>query len=134
MNFSLKTEYALRAIYQLSLAADSKPVNREIIAKKQEIPVHYLENILISLKKHGLVKSVRGPGGGYLLAREAIDINIWDIYRAVDYREYEGVHCFPSLTSECNQLDKCKIKPIWFEFNEKIKTTMQSLTLNSIAG
>ena len=134
MNFSLKTEYALRALYFIGqeTKANEKPLGREQIAKTQKIPIHFLENILIDLKKYGLVKSVRGPGGGYLLAKPSEEINLWDIYAAVDYKDYDGIKCFPGLTKECDQLDVCKVKSVWFEFNQDIKTNMKKYKLSEI--
>ncbi len=132
MNFSIKTEYALRAIYELSLAGVGTPVNREIIAKNQGIPIHFLETILIALKKAGLVRSVRGPGGGFALEKNPDDINVWQIYQAVDYKQMKGTRCFPTMTTQCEKLSSCKIKNLWFEFNESVKNNMSQLTIGSI--
>jgi len=86
MIFSMKTEYALRALSEISKEKD-KPVNRKIISKKHNVPIHFLEQILLALKKAGLVKSVKGPGGGYKLSKKSEDINLWDIYAAVDEKK-----------------------------------------------
>lgn len=134
MNFSIKTEYALRAVYALAQNQSGKPLKREDMAESQNIPLSFLETILIALKKQGLVKSVKGPGGGYLLNKPIDQLNIWDIYSAVDYKDHEGVKCFPSMTKECERLSACKIKGVWFEFNNTLKSNMQSISLNSFAS
>ena len=97
MHFSMKTEYALRAIYEISKGKTGEPVSRRQIADSQRIPIHFLEHILISLKKANLVKSVKGPGGGYALLKKKESISLWDIYHAVDMKIIDGIQCFPGL-------------------------------------
>ncbi|MCB1199468.1 MAG: Rrf2 family transcriptional regulator [Leptospiraceae bacterium] len=128
----MKTEYALRALYQLSLAKDS--VHRSQISEDQGIPAPYLEQILISLKKAGLVRSIRGPGGGYQLAKPGNQITVWDIYSAVEMPAFSGERCFPGMKNECDRLSACKIKNVWAKINTSVRESMQSLTLNSITA
>jgi Rrf2 family protein len=80
---SAKADYAIRAVVELAAAADG-PVKGERIAQAQEIPLKFLENILLELRHHGLVQSQRGAEGGYWLARPAESINVADVIRAVE--------------------------------------------------
>jgi Rrf2 family protein len=80
---SAKADYAVRAAIELAAAGDG-PVKGEQIAHAQEIPMKFLENILIELRNAGLVRTQRGPEGGYWLARPATEIAIGDVIRAVE--------------------------------------------------
>jgi Rrf2 family protein len=83
MRVSAKADYAVRAALQLASAPDG-PVKGETIAKAQDIPLRFLENILAELRHAGLVQSQRGAEGGYWLARKPSEVKIADIIRAVD--------------------------------------------------
>lgn len=84
MNVSVRCEYALRAILDLSLAEPGAPVRIADIARRQEIPQKFLETILADLKKQGFLESRRGAEGGYLLAREAESITVGSVVRALE--------------------------------------------------
>jgi Rrf2 family protein len=81
---SAKTDYALRAAVELAAAPDDKPVKGERIARAQEIPLRFLENILMQLRHAGLVDSRRGADGGSRLARPASEVTLADVIRAID--------------------------------------------------
>ncbi|GAA4210271.1 RrF2 family transcriptional regulator [Actinocatenispora rupis] len=83
MRLSARVDYALRAAAELAAAAEG-PVTSEQLARSQEIPPKFLEHILNQLRRAGLVRSQRGPVGGYWLARPAEQISLADIIRAVD--------------------------------------------------
>ena len=74
MRLSTRGRYALRAMVDLALHAEGGPVPRSDIAQRQEISAHYIEQLFVKLRKAGLVRAVKGPGGGYTLARKAEDI------------------------------------------------------------
>jgi Rrf2 family protein len=84
MRVSAKTDYAVRAAAELAAAQPNAPLKAERIADAQDIPIKFLESILLELKHAGIVRSQRGPEGGYALARPATDISIADVIRAVD--------------------------------------------------
>lgn len=132
MTFSVKTEYALRALYAIAESPGNEPIGRIKISAGQNIPIHYLEQILISLKKAGLITSRKGPGGGYALALKISAITLWDVYMAVDHREVEGTACFPGYAEECEHLMSCNVKGIWFSLHEIMKNSMSQLKLDSI--
>jgi len=83
MRVSAKADYALRAVAELAAASDA-PLKRERVASAQDIPMDYLENILLELKHVGIVQSQRGAGGGFRLARPPDEISLADVIRAVD--------------------------------------------------
>src|ERR1700735_3413276 len=84
MILGTKARYAVMAMVDLAAQASDKPVRLAEIAGRQEIPLAYLEQIFARLKQHGLVKSVKGPGGGYKLARAVADTPVSDIVVAAD--------------------------------------------------
>ncbi|WP_017611137.1 RrF2 family transcriptional regulator [Nocardiopsis xinjiangensis] len=83
MRLSARVDYALRAAAELAISPDG-PVTAEQLARAQDIPGKFLENILTQLRRAGLVRSQRGPVGGYWLARDPAEISLADIIRAVD--------------------------------------------------
>ena len=84
MRISAKTDYAVRAVVELAAAPDERPVKSERIATAQEIPLRFLENILVQLRQAGIVASRRGAEGGYRLAQPAEAITVADVIRAID--------------------------------------------------
>lgn len=84
MNISVKGEYALKALFDLSLQRTTEPVKIADIARRQKIPQKFLELILAGLKQAGLVESRRGAEGGYMLARPAEAINVGDVLRLME--------------------------------------------------
>lgn len=84
MRVTAKADYAVRAVIELASGRDDAPRKVDDLARAQEIPVSFLENILTQLKSSGIVRSQRGPDGGYRLARSAAQINVAEVIRAVE--------------------------------------------------
>ncbi|HYV15710.1 MAG TPA: Rrf2 family transcriptional regulator [Conexibacter sp.] len=84
MRISAKTDYAVRAVVELAAASDEHPVKSERIATAQDIPLRFLENILVQLRQAGIVNSRRGADGGYRLAQAPEEITVADVIRAID--------------------------------------------------
>ncbi len=90
MAYSSKARYAAAAVIDLAGQTTSRPTTLAAIAKRQNISVSYLEQLFARLRAAGLLKSVRGPGGGYVLARASNEITIADIYEAVHDKSDDG--------------------------------------------
>src|SRR5437588_7092600 len=84
MHVTAKADYAVRAVVELAGSSQAAPRKVDEIAQAQEIPVSFLENILTQLRSSGVVRSQRGPEGGYWLARPAEEVNLADVIRAVE--------------------------------------------------
>jgi Rrf2 family iron-sulfur cluster assembly transcriptional regulator len=132
MNITLKTEYALRALQEIINAGEDKSVTRKQIAKSQGISEHFLEKIFIGLQKNRIIKSVRGPGGGFRLQRSAEKITLWDVYTAVDDIDYREDRCYHKNTNGCEQEKRCRVKYIWYKFGSTLKKNMTGITLRSL--
>jgi Rrf2 family protein len=84
MKLSTRSTYGLRALIELAMTSGRAPVSAAFIAKRQDLSLAYLEQLLHRLKTHGLVRSVRGPRGGYVLSRESHQVPIADVVRALE--------------------------------------------------
>jgi Rrf2 family protein len=100
MKLSTRSTYGMRALVELALASGRGPVSAALIARRQDLSVAYLEQLLHRLKKEGLVSSIRGPRGGYLLARGPAHITMVDIVRVLDGENggWNGVSRSPGHT------------------------------------
>ena len=90
MKLSTRSTYGMRALVELALASGRGPLSAALIAKRQELSVAYLEQLLHRLKRQGLVTSIRGPRGGYVLARPPEQLTMADVVRALDGEQGNG--------------------------------------------
>ncbi|MFH1386400.1 MAG: Rrf2 family transcriptional regulator [bacterium] len=84
MKFSIKVQYGLQAVMELALNYGGGPVQIKDIAKSQKIPIRFLEQLMLHLKRSGLVSSLRGKDGGYLLAKRPSEITLYKVVEALD--------------------------------------------------
>ncbi len=113
MSFSQKAVYALRATYELAQRQGQGPISIPVLAEVQCIPPRFLENILLQLKQSGILQSVRGKEGGYLLARPASLVTVGDVLRAVEGPLYP-ITCLGGEAQEtCPMRDDCVFLPMW---------------------
>lgn len=132
MRLSTKGRYAVMAMVDLATHSGGKPVALADIADRQEISLSYLEQLFGKLRKGGLVKSVRGPGGGYLLAREAGETRVSDIIMAVD-ELIKATRCTPGSPSGCHlNKSRCMTHDLWEELGNQIYLYLSSVTVADI--
>lgn len=134
MRLTTKSRYGARAILDLAYNYAGKPVQVKDISKRQEIPLRYLEQIFRGLKKSNIVKSVRGPAGGYYLAKDPKEITVGDIIRAT--REpINPVFCVDNETESikrCSRAEQCVMRLVWKEAGEKITEFFDSVTIDDL--
>lgn len=132
MKLSTKGRYGLRAMIDLARYSGREPVTIGSIAARQNISERYLEQIVALLKKDGLVKSIRGASGGYVLAKQMKDISAGDILRALE-GSLEPVKC-AAFDSEdgCMASDGCVTKYVWQKINESIARTVDEINLEEL--
>ncbi|CAB4891204.1 unannotated protein [freshwater metagenome] len=134
MRVSTKGDYACRALLSLSLHSDEPgPTSVADIARRTGLPQPYLEQILLALKGAGLVRSKRGVGGGYVLARPAAEIRLSEIISAVDGPISLGDFGEPHQDGACNHEGQCVLLAIWKESGELMRRHMDGFTLAEVA-
>ena len=132
MRLSTKGRYAVMAMVDLACNSCGKPVALADIAERQEISLSYLEQLFGKLRKGGLVKSVRGPGGGYLLSRDGNETRVSDIIMAVD-ELIKATRCTPGSASGCHlNRNRCMTHDLWEELGNQIYLYLSSITLADI--
>ncbi|MEA2120348.1 Fe-S cluster assembly transcriptional regulator IscR [Halovibrio sp. HP20-50] len=126
MRLTTKGRYAVTAMLDLALHADSGPTSLGDISQRQEISLSYLEQLFARLRRAGLVNSVRGPGGGYLLSQppEAISVSkvIDAVNESVDATRCQGL-------SDCQQGNTCLTHHLWCELSTQIRHFLDDMTL-----
>ena len=132
MKLSTKSRYALRILLQIAFENlhGNKLAQGRIIAAKQDITEPYLEQIMIPLKKGGLVETVRGCNGGYKLKKSPEDINLLEIIELFD-GQISLAACEVN-EEKCNRLDKCIASNVWSKLSKIFKDAAREITLNSI--
>jgi Rrf2 family protein len=129
---SAKTDYALRAALELAAAPDEKPVKGERIARAQEIPLRFLENILMQLRHAGLVDSRRGADGGYRLARPAADVTLADVIRAID-GPLAGVSGARPETLDFDGT-AAPMRDVWIAVRASLRAVLERVTLADVVA
>ncbi len=129
MQLTTKGRYAVTAMLDLASNDTGKPITLDIISQRQNISLSYLEQLFAKLRRADLVKSVRGPGGGYLLDAAAKDITLTQIVEAVDenidLRRCQG-------TTGCQNGRRCISHQLWCDVSEQIRKFLSSKTLQMI--
>jgi Rrf2 family iron-sulfur cluster assembly transcriptional regulator len=129
MKLSTKGRYAVMAMVDLARHGAQKPVSLADISTRQEISLSYLEQLFARLRRGGLVKSVRGPGGGYRLARAAGETRISDIILSVD-EPIKATRCKTDSPLGCHSdKSRCLTHDLWAELGNQIHLYLSSVTL-----
>lgn len=132
LKLSTKGRYGLRALIDLAQYSSGGPVSTASISARQDISERYLEQLMSMMKKAGLVKSIRGAGGGYVLAKDMCEISVGDVLRALE-GSLEPVDC-AGLEPEgmCSASDSCVAKYVWQRINESINRTVNEIRLDQL--
>ena len=130
MKLSTRTRYGIRAVLELTENEGSKPLQLKIIAQRQDISIKYLEQLMSVLRSGGIVRSVRGARGGYVLAKPPNQIKLIDVFNCL-----EG----PLITAECvedidycERAAECAARLLWVQVQEAVKNVLQSVTLQDL--
>lgn len=126
MRLTTKGRYAVTALLDLAIHADSGPVNLADISQRQGISLSYLEQLFAKLRRNDLVSSVRGPGGGYRLGRSAQLIRIVDIIDAVD-ESVDATKC--QGKGNCQQGETCLTHHLWQDLSHQIHEFLGSISI-----
>jgi Rrf2 family protein len=133
MRISTRGRYALRALVDLALNEGEAPVQQDEIARRQEIPSPYLARLMAQLARAGILRGERGPGGGYRLARPAVEISARDVVQAVE-GPLEVVKCVdPNSKRICPRQTICVTQPLWRRVGQAVAQVLDSVTLQDLA-
>jgi Rrf2 family iron-sulfur cluster assembly transcriptional regulator len=132
VRLSTRARYAVMAMVDLARQGGARPVCLSDIARRQEISLPYLEQLFGKLRRGALVHSVRGPGGGYLLARPADEMRIADIVVAVD-GPIRATRCPPGSSEGCmGDASRCLTHDLWAELGNQIHLYLSSVSLADV--
>lgn len=126
MRLTTKGRFAVTAMIDLAMRHGEGPVTLAGISDRQKISLSYLEQLFGKLRRHALVESVRGPGGGYCLAKDLEDISVADIIQAVD-EPIDATKC--GGMGNCHDDQPCMTHDLWTNLNVKIFDYLQSVSL-----
>ena len=131
MRLTTKGRFAVTAMLDLALRGGKNPVTLAGISERQDISLSYLEQLFSRLRRHELVESVRGPGGGYYLARPLADVSVADIIRAVD-EPIDATQC--GGKENCHDEHRCLTHDLWMGLNAHIYDYLENVTLASLVA
>ena len=132
LKISTKGRYGLRALIDLAQYSEIEPVSINSIATRQGISERYLEQLMTLLKKAGLIKSIRGAGGGYVLAKQMAEISVGDVLRALE-GNLQPVECAAfNQEDSCEASGGCVTKYVWQRINESINKTVDEISLEQL--
>lgn len=135
MKVSTRGDYASRALLSLALhGAEAGPTSVRDIAERTGLPQPYLEQILLALKGAGIVRSKRGVGGGYILAREPHEITLGEVVSAVDGPIALGDFGPPHQDGACDHEGQCVLLAVWADIGGQIRRQLDSFTLADIVA
>lgn len=135
MRVSTRGDYASRALLSLALrGGEDHPTSVRDIAERTGLPQPYLEQILLALKGAGLVRSKRGVGGGYVLARSPSEMTLGEIVAAVDGPIVVGDFGPPHENGACDHEGQCALLDVWAEVGEHMRTHLDSFTLGDMVA
>lgn len=132
MRISTKSRYGARAVLDIAIHGDQGPVTLNQISARQEISKKYLEQIIHRLLKAGVLVSLRGPQGGYLLGRPAARIRLGEIIRSLD-GPVAPVRCVdePEI---CDRTERCVTRDVWTEIKESVESVIDRITVADLAS
>ena len=128
MKLTTRGHYSVKALLDLALNSSRQPVSVNTIAERQGLPPPYLEKLLIDLRRAGIVESVRGPQGGYRLAKPPETISLGQILEAVG----EQVDSLPRHAPQASQAEDWVTFAVWNRLSQKLKEALYSISLEDL--
>jgi Rrf2 family protein len=135
MKINTQIRYGVRALCFIAFHANTNPVQVRDISEREGISPRYIEQIFQKLKRAGIVKSVRGPYGGYYLGRNPEEIRVGDIVRATEGGDFRLVFCDglkKNAKKECERLDSCIVRETWDEGSRRLMEYLDSITIKDL--
>jgi Rrf2 family protein len=133
LKFSKKMLYAIEAVVDIAYNSGGRPVQIRDVTSRQGVPQRYLEQVMQRLVKAGILRGVRGPRGGYLLARERSKISVGDIARVAMELGGDGESELPDDVA-VGPIGDAVIRPLWGEFQDQILVMMDQITVEDLTN
>ncbi len=133
MRITTWAEYGVIAALHLAKRAEEGPITGRELATAERLPADYVEQILLRLRRAGLIKSQRGSRGGYMLARPASEVSVRDVIAASELGTFE-LHCLSHPVGEerCSEAQSCSIRPVWIMLQHRIDDVLGSVFLSDL--
>lgn len=131
MRLSTKGQYAVRAMVSLAKHRGDSPVALRDISEMEGISLSYLEQLFVKLRRGHIVRSVRGPGGGYVLARPSADISVGEVVTVVE-EPLNPVACLDKGSHSCERAVTCSTQDVWKGLAQKISEFLNSISIEDI--
>ncbi len=131
MKLSTRSRYGTRLMLELTKRYGEGPVSMSEIAKTQDIPLKYLEQLVIPLKKARLIDSVRGPKGGHMLSRPPQEISLWELLNLLESK-FTVVDCVDDGENGCEHILECPLRLVWGKAYETLRKQFQETTLKDV--
>jgi Rrf2 family protein len=131
MRITYRGDYALKTILDLALHYHNSPVTIHELATRLDIPIKFLEQILLDLKRGGFVESRRGKVGGYLLAKPPSQIKLGEIIRFID-GQIEPIACVDNKYKGCSEINKCAFRDVWQKITESTSRIIDNITFEDL--
>ena len=133
MRITTWAEYGLICALNLAKRAGEGPITGREIAASERLPGDYVEQILLRLRRAGLVNSTRGARGGYMLARAPEDISVREVIAASELGTFD-LHCVSHPVGEerCAESQSCSIRPVWMMLQRRIDDVLESVRLGDL--
>ena len=132
MRLTAKSEYGLLAMIDLACTYGSGPVSAREIAERREIPLRFLEQLFVALRRGGIVSAVRGAKGGFVLTREPAQITVLDIVEALE-GPLEASVCDSERGAGCTKSGACAAAPMWAKATRALRDAFATTTLDELA-
>ena len=137
MKLNSQIRYGVRALCDIVYYSAGSPAQVKDISSRQDISPRYIEQIFQKLKKGGILRSVRGPTGGYFLTRKPEEISVGDVIKAIDGSDINLVFCGEQKKSRkknCDRYGKCVVSDVWGEASKRLMAYFNSVTINDICS
>jgi len=130
LKISTKSRYGTRAVLEIALNRNKRNLTRRQISKNQEIPSSYLENILISLKTKGIIRTIRGPKGGYELTRDPEEITVFEIVNILE-GPFDSIPCLED-SNICTRSSICVTRSVWDKLQKVQEDLLREITIKDL--
>ncbi len=131
MRITYKGDYALKAVLDLALHYGTGLVTIQDMAKRLDIPIKFLEQVLLDLKRGGFVESRRGKVGGYLLAKPTSEVKLGEVIRFID-GQIEPIACVDKNYKGCKDINKCVFRSVWRRITTATSEIVDNITFEDL--